>query len=317
MSTEDSGALDANSAADAFSSLLGGDSPNENESQDDESPEAAAERLAKQDLSGDDDDQDANEPDPDVDGFTVEIDGKTVKLTKEQIAENYKSGLRTKDYTQKTMAAAETVKTAEAETAKARQERQHYAQQLNNFAISTQSGLDHLASELTQELAQNDPQEYLIKQHTLREGQARLAQAQQELGQINQQHQQEQAEAQKTYRAQQWEQLTAKLPAWKDPVKAKAESGAIKEYLSSQGFEGSERDFGDHRAVLLAKKAMEYDALIERAGKAVKKIAPLPTKVERSGTTATGAPDKRTTAMKRLGETGSINDAANAFAALS
>ncbi|MES2323273.1 MAG: hypothetical protein V4633_13495 [Pseudomonadota bacterium] len=301
--------LDAFGAADAFSSLLGSDDPNESETIVD-TPEAKAERLAAEEMSGDEEVTGEATEEPEV---TVEIDGKTVKLTKEQIAENYKNGLRQADYTRKTMEAADARKTAEAETAKARQERETYAQQLNNYAIATQSAMQEQAAILTQELLDTDPLEYLRQERTFKERQANLAQAQQQLQQLGQQHQQEQAAAQRAYITEQQEQLLAKLPEWKDHAKAQADANAIKEHLASCGFEGAERDFTDHRLILLARDAMQYRALIERAGKAVKKVAALPTKVERTGTPEVARPDKRTEAMKRLGQSGSINDAANAF----
>lgn len=309
--------LDTNSAADAFSSLLGSDDPTENESQDDESPEAAAERLAKQELSGEDEDppdEGESESEPEPDGVTVEIDGKTVKLTKEQIAENYKNGLRQQDYTRKTMETAEARKTAEAEVAKARQERQQYANQLNNYAAQMAGGINEQAALLTQELWDSDPHEYLSIERTVKQRQANLAQAQQELTQINQIQQQEQLQSQAAYIATQRDQLLAKLPEWSDPKKATAEQASIKEYLSKQGFEPQEMGaIADHRLVILSRKAMQYDALIDRAGKAVKKVAALPVKAERSGTPETSTPNKRTEAVKRLGRSGSIADAANAF----
>lgn len=308
------GTLDTNSAAEAFSSLLGDDGSKENDSQDDDSPEAAAERLAKQDLSGvTDPNPGEGDPAPVPEDITVEIDGKTVKLTKAQIAENYKDGLRQADYTRKTMETAEARKAADAETNKARTERDAYAHKLNNFAISTDASMQQLAAELTQDLLVSDPVEYLTKERILKEGHAKLVQARQELGYIEQQQQQERAEANRNYLSEQHAQLLAKLPDWKDPVKAKAESSAIRDYLGTQGFAPQECDFNDHRAVVMAKKAMQYDALIERANKAVKKVAALPAKVERSGSPEVSKPDGRTESMKRLGRTGSIDDAAAAF----
>ena len=58
---------------------------------------------------------------------TVEVDGKQVTLTKAQIAEAYKSGLRQSDYTKKTTEAAEHRKAADAEIQKAQTERRDYA----------------------------------------------------------------------------------------------------------------------------------------------------------------------------------------------
>ncbi len=310
--------LDANGAANAFSSLLGDDGPAENESQqqNDDSPEAAAERLAKQELTGEQEQPDAGEgdSDPEADDVTVEIDGKTVKLTKAQIAENYRSGLRQSDYTQKTMQAAEERKAAAAETQRARQERQEYAQKLQTYAIQMDGGIAEQAAQLTDELWADDLTTYLTIERTVKQRQANLAQAQQELQQLNQIHQQEQAAAEQAFLQSQVEIMVEKLPEWRDPAKRAAAIAVLEPFLESRGFgQGDGNLVRDSRVLLMANDAMKYRDLIERAGKAVKKVAALPVKAERSGSPEVSKPDGRTEAMKRLGKSGSINDAANAF----
>lgn len=306
--------LDMNSAADAFGALMGGDDDTASDTDQaaDDSPEAAAERLAKQELSGNEeatDEADAEQT------FTVTIDGKPVQLTAAEIAENHKNGLRQKDYTQKTMAAAETVKAAEAEASKAKQAREEYAQKLNHYAISTEAQLNAIAAELTQDLLDTDPVGYLTKQRTLQEGQAKLQQAHGELSKLTAQQQEERAAAETAYFSDQQAKLLAKVPEWKDPKRQDSDVAAMKEYLGTQEFTPDEMHFPDHRLVILAKKAMQFDQLMERAKGAVKKVAALPTKVERSGAPETGN-TKQAEAMKRLSKTGSVDDAANAFSHL-
>lgn len=312
-------ALDMHGAADAFSSL-DGDAGHDEKAKpvEGESADDAAARLAAEDAAGEGNpaDAEAGEAPAAAEAITVEIDGKLVTLTKEQIAENHKNGLRQADYTQKTMAAAEARKTADAEKAAARQERNDYAQKLNTFAITTNGAIQEQQALLTQELLDNDPLEYLRQERTLRERQANLAQAQQELGKLQQEHQQEQEASQKAYYADQQQQLLAKLPEWKDPAKANAEVAAMKEFLGKQGFTPEESVFPDHRLVLMARDAMRYSQLMERAKGAVKKVAALPVRTERSGSAETSKLDGRTSVMKKLAQSGSIDDAAAAFGAL-
>lgn len=306
-------ALDIHSAADAFGALMGGDEDDSQASTTDQaaddSPEAAAERLAKQELSGNEEGGDAPEAEK---TFTVEIDGKQVQLTAAEIAENHKNGLRQADYTRKTMEAAEARKAAETEANQARQEREQYAQKLNHYAISTEAQLNAIAAELTQDLLDTDPVGYLTKQRTLQEGQAKLAQAQGELSKLTAQQQEERAAAETAYYADQQAKLLAKVPEWKDPKKQEADVAAMKEYLGTQEFTPEEQRFPDHRLVILARKAMQFDQLMERAKGAVKKVAALPVKVERAGAPDTGN-SKKVEAFKRLSKTGSVDDAANAF----
>jgi hypothetical protein len=313
MEGSDNAPLDMHSAAEAFASLDGGESHEEKKDAVDpatDTPEAAAERLAAEDAAPKDEVTDVDAP---ADKFTIEVDGKNVELTKAEMAEHYKNGLRQADYTRKTMEAAEAKKSADAESTKARTERDDYAQKLNHYAIKINGDLQEQAALLTRELLDSDPMEYLRQKSIFEERQANLAKAQGELQQIGQQQQQEQADARKSYLEEQQAQLLAKLPDFKDPAKAKAAAAAIKEYLGGQGFAAGEADFTDHRAIVLAHKAMQYDALMQRAKDAVGKVAKLPTKVERSGTAEANRPDGRTTAMKRLKESGSINDAAAIF----
>ncbi len=309
------GALDMHDAAAAFSSLDGDDGHDEKAkpAPDGESPDDAAARLAAEDAAGEQ--PEAGEPKTD-DAITVEIDGKLVVLTKEQIAENHKNGLRQADYTRKTMEAAEARKTAEAEISKARQERATYAQQLNNYAITTDGAIKEQQALLTQELLDSDPLEYLRQERTLKERQANLAEAQHKLGQLQQEHKQEQEALQKAYQAEQHRELLDKLPEWKDPAKAKADADAIKAHRTQMGYAPEQNNLLNHLDVITARKAMLYDGLMERAKGAVKKVAALPVRAERSGSAETSKPDGRTTAMKRLGQTGSIDDAAAAFGAL-
>lgn len=315
------GALDVSSAADAFSSFF--DEPSSAEesgaaqaAEVTETPEAAAERLLQEDANQQSDAEGEQQPEVEAEDGTVEIevDGKPVKLTKAELAEHYKNGLRQKDYTQKTMEAAEHRKAADAEVQKARAERENYAQQLTNFALTSESILAEQAKSLTEELLRSDPVEYMALERTFRQRQADLSRAQQELQRINGERQQEQTQQQAQYRAEQLEKLTEALPEWKDPKKATEEAGKIKNYLQDQGW--TDADIGalaDHRHVLAARKAMLYDSLMTRAKEAAGKVAKAPPKVERPGTQQVAPTDGRTTLMKQLKATGSKQVAAQLF----
>jgi hypothetical protein len=306
------GALGTSEAAGLFAAMEGGGEPKEQEG---DTPEARAEKLAADDLAAKDAPQDAGAAPEAADAkIALEVDGKTVELTRAELAEHYKSGMRQADYTKKTMEAADVRKTADAEVAAARQARQDYAQKLGDYAVQLQGALQEQAQTNWQELLETDPVEYLRQERIFNERQAALNQAQREQAHIGQQQQQEQAESANAYRAAQQQELLAKLPEWKDPEKAKAEAAQIKEYLTAQGFSAQKiESINDAAEVLMHRKAMLYDALIERAGKATKKVAALPTRVERPGNGDAVKPDGRTESMKRLAKSGSVNDAARVF----
>lgn len=304
--------LDMNTAVDAFKGLF--------EPVRDESPEAleaqALEKAAadEAEVKPDAQDTDAGPTDEKV---TIEVDGKTVELSKAELAESYKNGLRQADYTKKTMEAAEVRKSAEAEITRARQERDAYAQGLQRNAMQLEAVLEQSKQIDWDALISADPVEALKQKHLLEKRQAAFQETVQQLQAIDAQTKAEQLQQAQSSFAEQQEKLLAKLPEWKDPVKAKAEAESLKTFLKDQGFEDSEVNaIRDHRAVLLARDAMRYRQLVSKAQAAAKKVEALPQKVVRPGVTDSNKVDGRTAAMQRLNRSGSVSDAADAFKAL-
>lgn len=309
------------SLVDSFSSFL--DEPSQEESgaaveaqQATETPEAAAERLLQEDANQNqaEDGEQANDTEAEDGTVELEVDGKPVKLTKAELAEHYKNGLRQKDYTQKTMEAAEHRKAADIEVQKARAERENYAQQLTNFALTSESILAEQAKSLTEELLRSDPVEYMALERTFRQRQADLSKAQQELQRINGERQQEQAASVESFLKTQQEILADKLPEWKDPVKQKAHMAQLEAHLKEQGFT---KDDGlailDARFLMMASEAMKYRDLMARAKEAAGKVQKAPPKVERPGTPQVSPTDGRTKLMKELSATGKKDVAAKLF----
>jgi hypothetical protein len=288
------------------------------ETQDDAAARLAAEDAAaaaqsdqqQADPAADDAAADANaQPQK----FTVEVDGKPIELTAEQMAEHVKNGMRQADYTKKTTELAEQRRATEAQQAEARAQRDQYAAKLDTFTQQANYEVNALRAQLTPELLNSDPMAYLQIERTANERQAQLQQAQREMQQITEQRTKEKAEADRLAAQDQHEKLLAKVPEWKDPAKAKAEVSQLKEYLTQQGYEPGEADFTDHRSVILARKAMQYDALMARAKATQTKVAAAPAKVARTGAPVP-ANDGRPTSVRRFEQTGSRDDAAAAFA---
>ena len=128
----------------------------------------------------------------------------------------------------------------------------------------------------------------------------------------------EQAEQQRSYLSTQQQELLAKLPQWKDEKTAKSEREALKTYLKDQGYDdGAINGISDHKAVILGRKAMLYDQMMTKAQAAAKKVANLPTKVERPGvSTSERNLDGRTAVMQRFNKSGSVDDMAAVFSSL-
>lgn len=247
----------------------------------------------------------------------VVVDGKTVELTKAEIAEAYKNGLRQADYTRKTMEASETRKAADAETAKARAERDTYATNLNRFQAQLEGAMQEHQKIDMGALLNSDPVEYLRQTHLANTRQAQLQQVYAEKQRVEHQQQAEAQEAHASHIQTQQQELLAKLPEWRDAKKADADRAAIRDFLIKEGYDAqSLNQINDARAVVLARKAMLYDQMMVKAQAAAKKVSTLPTKVERPGVSGVEGLDRRTSAFQKLGKTGRVDDAASLFASL-
>ena len=311
----ETGSLDINQAGAAFAAMLDPVEPKENEGAD-PAEKPVAETPAEPNAQGEGDD--APESDADADEtVTVVIDGKPVELTKAQIAEAHKSGLRQADYTKKTQEIAEQRKTAEAETAKAREERTRYADGLQKAASLLEAQLQEQQQIDWQKLLESDPVEYLKQQHLAQARQAQLQQTYQQKQQLDAQAQAEHQAALKVHVENQRSELIAKIPAWKDEAAMKAGATELREYLKTQGLSEQEiYSVTDHRAIVQSYKAMKYDQMMSKASAAAKKIATTPQRVERpAGGEAKGI-DRRTSDYQRFQKSGKVEDAASVFASM-
>lgn len=308
--TESKGELDLNQAGAAFAELL------EPIKQVEDVPSVDTEIDTKGDKEPTSPEID-EATEPEEGRVTVNIDGKDVVLTKAQIAEAYKDGLRQADYTKKTMQAAEVTKSAQAEISKAQQERQQYAANLDRMAAQLEAVLQEQQQIDWDTLSKTDPALWVEQRNLYEKRQAAYQQNMQQRQYIAAQQEAEQAEAKKAHIATQQQELLAKLPAWKDAAKAGAERDAIKAYLKNEGYGDEDiAGIGDHRAVILARKAMLYDQMLSKATAATKKVATLPQKVERPGVADSPQMDKRSAAYQRLSKSGRVEDAAALFSSI-
>lgn len=310
--SEPSGALDTVQAASLLANILEPQAPEEPKK---EEPAKVEPEKAPEATEAETDPEKVDDATAEPAKVTIEVDGKTVELTKAELAEAYKNGLRQADYTKKTMETAEQRKAAEAEHAKAREERQQLAHGLQQAQALLQAQLQEQSQIDWQALLQTDPVEYLKQQHLANARQARLQQIHQEQQQLHAKNQAEQAQQMRAFLQAQQDELLAKLPDWKDESKAKTERAAITEYLKSQGLEAAQIDnITDHRVVLLSRKAMLYDRMMEKANAVAKKVENLPQKVERPGGGDSNALDKRSASFQKLSKSGRVEDAAAIFA---
>ena len=292
-------ALDPNQAGSLFAELL---SPTVEE---DKKPAQEVEPVAE---------VEASEPEM----VEVDIDGFKVSLPKEKAEKLEAERLMQADYTRKTMAAADERKAATAEAQRAIVERTQYASNLQRMQAQLEGALQEQSKAVNwEQLLQTDPVEYLKQQHLAQSRQAALQQNYAEQQRVNAQIQAERETAHSRHLQQQQETLLAKLPEWKDEAKAKADKTAIRDYLSSQGFEADElAQVSDARSVILARKAMLYDQIVSKAQAAAKKVSTLPNKVERPGGGEPQNLDRRAASYQRLSKSGRVEDAASLIAGI-
>jgi hypothetical protein len=321
--TNPQGSVTVSQAANAFLSLM--DSPTEEakkaqpevdqQEQESEEVEYSAE---SEDSSEDYTDERAEETEyqeeetEEPQRFKVKVDNEELEVTLEELQQGYS---RTKDYTKKTQALAETRKAIEAERARieeAKQLRDTYAQRLQVIEQMLNQNPDN---ENLSELKENDPIGYAIKVAERAEKDKQLQAVQAERQRLSQQQQQEQQEALKQHLAGEAQKLKEWIPEFKDEARAEVARRQIKEYAKSIGFSDQElANVYDARAVQTLYKAMQYEKLVKGKGVATKKVAEAP-KTLRAGTSNPQSSEKDAAKkdFQKLKATGKKADAAKLF----
>jgi hypothetical protein len=319
--TNPQGSVSVNEAASAFLSLM--DSPTE-EAQaqpevDQQEQELEEVEYSSEDGSEDYTDENAEETEyqeeetQEPQRFKVKVDNEELEVTLEELQQGYS---RTKDYTKKTQALAETRKAVEAEKARieeAKQLRDTYAQRLQIIEQMLNQNPDN---ENLSELKESDPIGYAIKVAERAEREKQLQAVQAEKQRIAQQQQAEQQEQLKAHLAQEAQKLKEWIPEFKDEVKADLARKEIKAYAKSIGFSDQElANVYDARAVQTLYKAMQYEKLMKGKSVATKKVSEAP-KTLRSGAAQPQGTSEQEAVKKqfqKLKQSGNKRDAAKLF----
>ena len=215
--------------------------------------------------------------------FTVKLAGKEIEVTLDELRNGYQ---RQQDYTAKTMALAEREKEITARV----QKYDGYLSQSENLIRAMHGELQsEFANVNWQQLADNDPAEYvrLSQRRAAKENAIRAA-----LQQHTQLQQAKEAETteQTTKRIEsERKALLDKLPEWRDPAKASAGIAEVRAFMAETGYSADEiENVTDHRDVLLARDAMLYRRLMSKVPKAkpAPQAPPPPTPVKARGKSA-------------------------------
>jgi len=251
--------------------------------------------------------------------YAVTVNGAEQQVTLDELMSGYS---RQSDYTRKTQDVAKERKQMgelqaqyASEIHQARAERQQYLESLNQIIGNTASNLDKFANVDWESLKDSDPIGYVTRREEFREAQEKVQSMQRE--QYIAQQKNIEDERQVRSRALQEEngKLVEALPEWGEPEKQKKLVSDIRGYASSQGFTDEElNSLVDHRSLLVLMKAQKYDAMQNSDVKS-KKLKNKP-HVIRSGkgvTRSSSDKSKRTAQMKRLKQSGKVQDASALF----
>ena len=286
------------------------DEPLEEEVLEEESEEEEAEEEQSE--------EDESEEEPEV--YAVKVDGEELEVSLDELVQGYS---RQSDYTRKTQELAsqrdemtQLQQQWASEISQAQTERQQYIEALGHFVQNSAGVLEQFQNVNWENLRETDPIAFVTKKEEYRDAQDRVRQAQEEQYRVGQQQQQEVAKMRQLAIQEEHTKLVNAVPEWNDTGKRSKMASELSTYALDQGFSKEElKQLIDHRSLIVLMKAQKYDALQKSDVKA-KKIKNKP-KVIRSGKGTNKKADsqkaKRIASMKRLKESGHVNDSVSLF----
>jgi len=252
---------------------------------------------------------DVEEEAPQLQTFTVKVDGQEVEVTQEELVNGYS---RQQDYTRKTQELSQQRKTIEQKQSELEQRDAIYSQLLPKMEAQLNSALGEEPD--WNSLYEDDPVGYVRQQQVWNEQKQKLDAVQAE----QQRLQQESFVEQQKLIQQQVEEGQTKLleviPEWQNQEVANKEKAEIASYATEVlGYTQEEiNSVYDWRALLGLRKAWLSDKIAETVKK--KPTQKAPARVARPGTAnkrKSVAPVKR--AKQRLAKSGKVQDAAKVF----
>ena len=251
--------------------------------------------------------------------YAVRVDGTEYEVSLDELLKGYS---RQSDYTKKTQEVAnqrgqldQLAHQYTSEVAQIQAERQQYIESLQSVLQGSMSELDQFANMDWQALKETNPLGYVTKRDEYREAQDRIGALQREQTLVSQRQQEEEAQLRTRTLSDEHNKLVEKMPEWGDASKKQQVAIDLRDYASTQGFIQEEiESLIDHRSLIVLHKAMMYDKL-DSGNVRKKKVVNKP-QVVRSGKGTSKKQDvtrKRNAQMKRLKETGHVDDSVSLF----
>ena len=294
--------------------------PTEEEESQPIAEDESLEEETEEEEEADEAEEESEEPDEEDEEellYAVKIDGEEQEVTLDELMKGYS---RQSDYTKKTQELSEGRKAIEqlygqynSEINAVQQERQQYISALSQVIEHSVAGLDAYQNIDWETLKNEDPIDYLTKKEEQSAMQNQVAYNMQQRDQVALAQKQQQAQRREHFRLSEQHRLVEVLPEWSDADTRTQLTNDMREYAINNGF--TEQDLSgliDHRYFLTLMKAQKYDALQKSDVKA-KKVKNKPKVVRAGSPRGKKATDKkqRTVKMKRLQNTGHVDDAAS------
>ena len=285
-----------------------------------EEAKSEEEESEEEDVSEESDEEEEPEEEDDTPAlYTVRINGEDHQVTAEELVKGYS---RQADYTKKTQELSQyrqqldqAAQFYQTEVAATQEARQQYISSLANAIQLNNSSLQEYENIDWERLKTEDKEEYLTKRDDYREAQNNIEKLKQT---FDQESQQQGAAEQQQF--QQWAQvehskLVSIIPDWGVREKQQAIAKELREFAITKGFQEEElKQLFDHRSILILMQAKAWEDDQRRSrGIKDKKVKNKP-KVARSGKGNTKSESKKiksTAKMKRLRQTGHVDDAAS------
>ena len=295
--------------------------PTEEEESQPEGEDESLEEETEEEEEAEEAEEESEEPDVEEEEelYKVKVDGSEQEVTLDELLSGYS---RQSDYTKKTQQIAQERQQMsqlqqqwQQEMIAAQTERQQYIDALGQVVNQSMTGLEEYANIDWATLKEDDPISYVTRRDEFRDAQERVRAMQEQQAYAVQQQEAEMQNAIQYRAREEMGMMVEKVPEWKDKETRQEITKTLREYATGQGFSPEEiSSLIDHRSLVVLMKAQKYDAMQNTDVKS-KKLKNKP-KVVRAGTERgkkSGDKAKRTAQMKRLRQSGHVDDASILF----
>jgi hypothetical protein len=292
--------------------------PTEEEESTEETQDESLEEETEEDVESEEETEpeESDEEGEEEPVYAVTVNGEEQQVSLDELTKGYS---RQSDYTRKTQElASERNNMAQlqqqwaAEISQAQAERQQYVNALGQIVQQSMVGLEQFNDVDWDTLKEEDPIAWVTKNQELKDAQERIRTYQRQQYSAEQQNQQEMAKMRAMAAQEEHKKLVQVLPEWSDNEARGKLATDLWAYAETQGFTENElNEVIDHRQFLVLMKAKKYDDL-QKADVKSKKVKNKP-KLVRAGKGTNKkqtASSNRNAKMKRLRQTGHVDDAA-------